>query len=232
MKPLLYRMWDSRKFIGYRQWLVIWMLCTCLPLHSCSSPSAKIHSPDTPDALVAALDQAGAEVRRGEEVGAVAHGLVPQALHVNQELIWVYYSPEAIAPSGIDTAFEPGHFLWVNEHMIVEYSGNDGGTILLMEGLMGEPAMQPAAAGEEPYPPAIPAAIRLVAGDLGGQPAEIEVLTYDMVEWRDSCLDLPQANEECDEETTDGWRILMQFEGVTIEAHTDMLGETVRWRPR
>lgn len=185
---------------------------------------------DNPETLAAALEQAGAEVEFGEEHDPSVVELPPRSMHVNSEQLWIYHSLEPLESSQVRRAFVGEQFVWANEHLIVRYDSNDGGTILLMDGLLGEALIRPHAAGNEPYPPAVPAAIRMVAEDLGGQPAEMEVLTYKMEEWGDTCLELGESGDTCTEQTTPGWIIELRYEAFEIEVHTDLLGDIVRWR--
>jgi hypothetical protein len=188
---------------------------------------------DSPDAFVVALRHAGAEVQLGDEQGQSVLELIPQPLHLSDEKLWIYSSSEKIDSSQVSAAFADAkgqQFVWANEYLILQYTGNDGGTILLVDGILGEALIKPSAAGDEPYPPAIPATIRVIATEFGGQPAEIEVIAYEMKEWSDACLDLGEPGEDCPDVITTGWRIELRFEALEIEAHTDLLGESVRWR--
>jgi hypothetical protein len=185
---------------------------------------------DSPETLSAALEQAGAEVEFGVERGPTVVELPPRSMRVNGEQLWIYHSLEQLESSQVFRAFVGEQFIWANEHLIVRYDSNDGGTVLLMDGLLGEALIRPSAAGDEPYPPAVPAAIRMVAEDLGEQPAEIEVLAYKMEEWDDTCLELGESGDICTEQSTLGWRIDLRYEAFEIEVHTDLLGDLVRWR--
>lgn len=110
------------------------------------------------------------------------------------------------------------------------YKGSDGGTILLFSGLLGDPLIAPEAGIDEPFPPAVVAAIYLVADDMGVDPTMIEVSTMNPVVWPDSCLMVQEPNEECLEVETPGWRVVLEIYGETIEVHTDEYGADVRWR--
>jgi hypothetical protein len=217
-----------------RQRLVSWLpniiLLLCLSLSSCNGPAAAVDPLDSPETLAAALGQAGAEVRFSEDRGPSVLELTPQSMLVNGEQLWIYHSHERLESSRIRAAFADERFLWANEHIIVQYVGDDGGTILLMEGLLGEALIRPSAAGDEPYPPAVPAAIRLVAQELGVKPAEIVVLAYRMEEWEDNCLELGESGEACAVQATPGWIIDLRYEDLEIVVRTDILGEIVRWR--
>jgi hypothetical protein len=211
-------------------WLHGCILSIGLILSSCGGSEVKSNTLDSPETLAAALEQAGAEVEFGEERGPSVVELPPRSMRVNGEQLWIYHSLEPLESSRVRTAFMSEQFIWSNEHLIVRYDSNDGGTILLMDGLLGEALIRPSAAGDEPYPPAVPAAIRMVAEELGGQPAEIEVLAYKMEEWGDTCLELGASGDTCTEQTTPGWRIDLRYENHEIEVHTDLLGDIVRWR--
>jgi len=110
------------------------------------------------------------------------------------------------------------------------YFGRDGGTILLLSGLLGDPLQKPALADDEPYPPAVPAAIHALAEAKGEDPSLIQVLSYTFVVWSDGCLEYPHPNEDCTQALTSGWRILLQLGDQEIEIHSDEMGGIIRWR--
>ncbi|MBE9479527.1 MAG: hypothetical protein IMY80_06130, partial [Chloroflexi bacterium] len=99
--------------------------------------------------------------------------------------------------------------IWSHDRLIVVYFGRDGGTILLLSGLLGDPLQKPELAEDEPYPPAVPAAIHALAEAEGEDPSLIKVLSYTFVVWSDGCLEYPHPDEECTQALTSGWRILL-----------------------
>lgn len=213
----------------HMMWLIS-LIAVTLSLISCNASPATPAPPDSPEDLVGALAQAGVEVRLGDEGGEAVLGAIPKGIDVNGERLWVYKPPQPIDESQVIDAFAADGYIWFNGHLIVHYAGVDGGTILLVDGLLGDPIIHPSVAGDEPYPPAVPAALRQVAEALGLMPAEVEVLAYEMVEWEDACLGLGQADEACAEQGIPGWRIELRVEGMEVEVHTDLLGDVVRWQ--
>jgi hypothetical protein len=120
--------------------------------------------------------------------------------------------------------------IWSYDRLIVVYFGRDGGTILLLSGLLGDPIQKPGLADDEPYPPAVPAAIQALAEANGEDPSFVKVLTYTFVEWSDGCLDYPHLNELCTQALTPGWRIVLQLGEREVEVHSDEMGGEIRWR--
>jgi hypothetical protein len=188
---------------------------------------------DSVASLVQALRDAGAEVQIDDRAGQPLMDLLPQSVRLGGEQLWIYSSAERLDTGKVNQtlAQEPRkQFIWVTDHLIVQYKGNDGGTILLLDSFLGDAVIKPSAAGDEPYPPAIPAALSVVAVELGVPPAEVEVLSYEMTEWPNACLGFEQPDELCVEVITPGWRIALRHDAAQIEVHTDLLGETIRWR--
>ena len=124
----------------------------------------------------------------------------------------------------------PAARIWSHEHLIVVYFGRDGGTILLLSGLLGDPLQKPGPAEDEPYPPAVPAAILALAEANGEDPSLVKVLSYTFVEWGDGCLEYPHPEEDCAQALTSGWRILLQIGDQEVEIHSDEMGGEIRWR--
>ncbi len=120
--------------------------------------------------------------------------------------------------------------IWSHDRLIVVYFGRDGGTILLLSGLLGDPLQKPELAEDGPYPPAVPAAIHALAEAKGEDPSLIKVLSYTFVTWSDGCLEYPHPDEECTQALTSGWRILLQLGDQEIEIHSDEMGGKIRWR--
>jgi hypothetical protein len=81
---------------------------------------------------------------------------------------------------------------------------------------------------DEPYPPAVAAAIEALSQSLGSDPTSIQVTGFEPVEWPDACLGLPEAGELCAQAVTPGWQIRLTAGTRTYEARTDLLGQKVR----
>jgi len=111
--------------------------------------------------------------------------------------------------------------IWPHDRLIVVYFGRDGGTILLLGGLLGDPLQEPGLAKDEPF---------ALAEAKGEDPSLIKVLSYTFVEWSDGCLEYPHPEEFCAQMLTPGWRILLQLGDQEIEIHSDEMGGEIRWR--
>jgi hypothetical protein len=120
--------------------------------------------------------------------------------------------------------------IWSHERLVVVYFGRDGGTTLLLSGLLGDPLQKLGLADDEPYPPAVPAAIHAFAEAKGEDPSLIKVLSYSFVEWSNGCLEYPHPDEVCTQALIPGWRILLQLGDQEIEIHSDEMGGEIRWR--
>jgi len=214
---------------------MLFLLSFALSLGGCGRNTPTPMVLDTVENFIRAVRATGVEVKVDDEGGPALLGLVPQNIRISGERLLIYNSPQVFdAPRVLDDIkLDPApHFLWVSEHLIVQYTGTDGGTVLVIESLLGAPVIGPAVPGDEPYPPAIPAALRQIATELGAQPAQVEVLGYEMVDWRDTCLDIKESDDICGEAITPGWRIQLRLGEREIEVHTDSLGLNVRWRDR
>jgi hypothetical protein len=145
-----------------------------------------------------------------------------------REAVSSMIAPEATAVGGIPMAWPDRPHIWAAGRLIVVYVGTDGGTVLLLEGILGDPITEEGEAGEAPYPPAVTAAIRSLSQELGLDPGAVEVLGYEQTGWPDTCLGLPGPEEACGEVITSGWRIRLRAGGAEYELRTDALGTAVR----
>lgn len=118
--------------------------------------------------------------------------------------------------------------IWTAGRLIVLYPGLEGGTVLLLSGLLGDPLTTEAPAQDEPYPPAVLAAIGVLAERSDTAPGNIDVVRYESVDWPNSCLGLPRPDEACAEAITPGWLIVLQAESQSYEFHSDELGQVLR----
>lgn len=120
--------------------------------------------------------------------------------------------------------------IWTAGRLIVLYPGLEGGTVLLLSGLLGDPLTIEAPAQDEPYPPAVLAAIGALAERSDIAPGNIDVVRYEPVDWPNSCLGLPQPDEACAEAITPGWLIVLLADSQSYEFHSDELGQVLRER--
>ncbi len=195
------------------------------------------------DDLLNALEDAGAEI---VTVGldALLFDVDSRAVMLNGEISEIYEFENAdereravihlqalLEDARKDTADELSSArIWSHDLLIVVYFGRDGGTILLLSGLLGDPLQKPGLAEDEPYPPAVPAAIHALAEARGEDPSLIKVLSHTFVEWSDGCLEYPHPDEVCTQALTSGWRILLQLGDQEVEIHSDEMGGEIRWR--
>ena len=80
----------------------------------------------------------------------------------------------------------------------------------------------PAAAGK---------AREALAAQLGTSLGEVAIASFTQTTWQDSCLGLGGIAESCLQVLVDGYRVELSANGVTYIAHTDGLGDQVRFEP-
>jgi hypothetical protein len=161
---------------------------------------------------------------------------------VDQSLVHMYEYPDlksrlevsqTISQDGMIIEWTPVTWpdrpnIWATGRLIVVYPGTDGGLILLLCGLLGDPITRPVPPADEPYPPAVSAAIQSLSESLDMNPGRIEVLSYEPVDWPDSCLGLPETGEACAEVVTSGWKITLMVSGQSYEVRADQYGDQLR----
>jgi len=223
-----------------------WAALICLLAACTALPSEQLPSPrpiqDTGD-LLRALQEAGAEPALTQGDLQAALGGSGSVLRVDEAEVQVYEYPsegdrEAVSERlGPDGRLEggalawPGHpNIWGTGRLIVAYVGTDGGVILLLSGLLGDPLTASGSALDEPYPPAVLAAMQALAQELSRAPAEMQVVTYLEAEWPDGCLGLGAEGESCTQVVTPGWQVIVAVDQVEYEMRTDQLGLLVRRR--
>jgi hypothetical protein len=196
--------------------------------------------------LTAGLRQAGATV---EDTGIAAPaGFDARAawtLQVNQGLVYVYeyagedeaqaiatgLAPDGLSLSGTPLPWEGRVSAWQTGQILVVYPGTDGGLVLLLSGLLGDPLTALPEGPEEPYPPAVASAMVAWAESQGLDPADVEVIGYTAAEWLDGCLGLPASGESCAPGAVRGWVVNLRAGEFSGSAHTDDLGLQVRLVP-
>jgi len=197
-------------------------------------------------ALAATLGKAGATV---QETAILAPDVFTaqsaQVLQVNDGLVYVYeyatgeqargiaarISTEGVGFLGDDLPWEGRVSCWQVGQLLVVYPGTDGGLLLLLSGLLGDPLSAPLAGPEEPYPPAVAAAIAAWAAAQGADPTGVEVVGYTTAEWSNGCLGLPKPGEICAPGEVSGWIVDLKAGDQIGSAHTDDLGLQVRLAP-
>jgi hypothetical protein len=76
-------------------------------------------------------------------------------------------------------------------------------------------------------PAAVAAAVADLAERVDAPEDEVEVREATRVTWPDACLGVPQAGEACAQVLTEGFRIILDYQGRAHEYHSD-LGTTIR----
>jgi len=220
---------------------LICLLAACSALPGEQLPSSRPIQ-DAGD-LQRALQEAGAEPALTQGDVQEALGGSGSVLRVDEAEVQVYEYPseadreevsERIGPDGLlqgRTLVWQGHpNIWGTGRLIVAYVGTDGGVILLLSGLLGDPLTASGSGVDEPYPPAVLAAMQALAQELGREPAEMQVVTYGEAEWPDGCLGLAAEGESCTQAVTPGWQVIVAVDQVEYEMRTDQLGQQVRRR--
>ena len=195
---------------------------------------------ETASELILALEEAGASVVETTMMGDPAYPGITQVIRVEGEIVQVveYETEDArrevsdqIASEGVAIEgalpWSAGSNLWASGKLMVVYGGTKGGVILLLGGLLGDPITYVSSDLDEPYPPGVTSAISALARHLDVDPAQIDVVTYESVEWPDSCLGMPEPEEACAEVITPGWRVRLESNGVVRELRSDSLGEQI-----
>jgi hypothetical protein len=193
--------------------------------------------------FVAALGAAGIEVADTALVGWFQFGTPGRAYQVDQSLVYVYefddassaeavidqLSDDGTSLNGEELPWQNSPHIWLKGRIIVTYDGVDGGTILLLNGLMGDFVNRPFLGTDEPYPPAVAVVIAKFLDIRHLEPGEIEVLGFETIDWPDGCLGQPGPDEACTEAEVPGWIITLQIGEEVLEVHTDEFGIDVRW---
>jgi hypothetical protein len=68
-----------------------------------------------------------------------------------------------------------------------------------------------------------------LAVELGIASEDIEIISHEQKVWSDSCLELGGIAESCLRTDVDGWLIHLLANGETFKAHTDSLGDQIRF---
>jgi len=192
--------------------------------------------------LIQALHASGVRPTQLDEPAVLYFGLPGRKLMVGTSEVQVFEFEnvqvratvsQSIDPTGYSVAGQPVDWegrpnIWAVGRLIVVYPGVDGGTVLLLSGLLGDPLTAQRPVLDEPYPPAVLAGIERLAERTGRAPEVIEVVRYDVVDWPDGCLGLPEAGEACTEVITSGWRITLRLSGETFTFRADKLGSELR----
>ena len=221
---------------------VLWVLAA---LVSACQPKAP-QGYGSAEALTRALSNAGAAVEQSDVTPPAAFAAVSaQTWRVNGSPVYIYEFTEesqvrdlsagidrqARTVAGLPIPWSEQVSLWASGRVLVAYEGTDGGLILLLSALLGDPLTVPTEIPQDPYPPAVTAALLAWAESVGIDPAAVEVVGYAPAEWASSCLGLAQAGEACADVITPGWVVDLRSGDQAGTAHTDGLGLQVRVAP-
>lgn len=224
-----------RLSFGRALWVLAALVSACQPKAPQGYGSA--------EALTRALRDAGAEVEQSDVAAPAAFAAgSAQTWRVNGGLVHIYefnnesqvrdlsagIDRQARTIAGLPLPWLQQLSLWASGRVLVAYEGMDGGLILLLSGLLGDPLTVPTEIPQDPYPPAVTAALLAWAESLGIDPAAIEVVGYAPAEWASSCLGLAGDGEACAEVITPGWIVDLRNGDQAATAHTDELGLQVR----
>lgn len=192
--------------------------------------------------LEGALEDAGVAVTRAANPSAPELRTVGQGLLVGNVPVQVYEYGSIVERRLVSDTIRAGGFLvggepvdwpappniWTAGRLIVVYPGVDGGTVLLLSGLLGDPVTFEAPIIDEPYPPAVLVAIGAAAEATGALPQDVQVISYEPKEWPNSCLGLPGPDEMCAEAIVPGWIVRLNVGGTQIVFRVDEVGAELR----
>ena len=192
--------------------------------------------------LQAALEEAGVLVSAVPNASAPNLGVNSQGLLVGSAPVQVYEYRSVVERRSVSDTIRAGGYLvrgepvdwparpniWATGQLIVVYPGVDGGTVLLLSGLLGDSLTLEAPAVDEPYPPAVLAAIGAAAAQTGVGPEQVQVLDYEPREWPDGCLGLPGPDEMCTEAIVPGWIVSLSAGGDPVIFRVDEFGAELR----
>jgi hypothetical protein len=77
-------------------------------------------------------------------------------------------------------------------------------------------------------PEAVVKAQDFLAAELGISADEVQVVSYESVEWPDRCLGVIIIGQMCAQGITPGYKVMLQAQGQPYELHTDQTGESIR----
>ncbi len=233
-------LFESRNWMRFGLTFVFIVMCCLVACARDVVPqSAKIE--DKRD-LIKAIRDAGAELAEMSAEAPANLEVAPEVLRVNSAIVYVYEYESVEARTAISETLSldgtsidsqlltwPDRInIWASGRLIVAYPGTDGGTIMLLNGLLGDPLTQPSPSVDEPFPPAVTAAVGFLAEELEVNPGDVEVNSLTAETWPDTCLGLPDEGEVCAQVETPGWRIMIGIHDKEFEVHSDQIGENLR----
>ncbi len=224
------------------QRIVVFIALFVAVLSACSRSQDESLDLQTMDGFVNLLMSAGATVSEDTAIEREPMGVIGKKLQVNDRQIEVFEYPtlderlmlsaeislENDTIAGSPMPWNDSPIIWATGKLIIVYTGHDGGTILLISGLVGDPLTYKAPERDEPYPPAIVEAIKFLAEQIEVNPAVIQVEHFEEVEWPDSCLGAPNPDEICAQVILTGWRITLSVNDIIYKLRSDDIGTQIR----
>lgn len=225
------------------------LVAGCAPpatLAPTQAPPTDMPPIETTEDLMAALALATGGSVGVEGAAQPEFGVSGEIVRVAGETVAVYAFPDPASRATAQSEIDPQRLtflgqplagwkhprIWGVGRLLVVYDGSQGGTFLVLSGLLGDPLAADAAAPapDEPYPPAVSAAIGALARSEGVDPGQVAVLSYSAATWPDGCLGLPGEGDACAPGSVQGWQVNLKVGGASFEVRTDDLGGRVRWR--
>lgn len=196
---------------------------------SCGKNSTFSQPIRDPDGLVRDLRAAGANLEAAAWNAPFVDLPDPQLYQLDGEMVQIGAAELEEIDLQMMVSSQAGLRVWFGSGWYLAYAGRDGGVILLLSGLLGDPIQAEPINLEEPFPPAVPSAMRKLADELGVSPSDFTVLDFQPVVWQDSCLGIESQAADCTRGETSGWVLTLLIDGLKYELHSDEAGEIVRW---
>jgi hypothetical protein len=195
----------------------------------------------TTNELVGSLEESG---MTANIVGDVNQPFIPVAgrlLQINGQDVQVYEFPgtqerqrvsdtiarEGFTIQGVAPGVQDPH-VWAQGRLIVIYVGQDQTTVNTLNSFLGETIRfereAPAVA-----PEAVLEAVAALAARVGVPAQQVQVVEFNQVEWRDSCLGAAEPNEACLTVITPGYQAILEVNGTRYEVRTDQTGSNIRF---
>jgi len=207
---------------------VILLLIAALAV-SCSNGPITPQPIRDPDGLVQALRDAGASIEQVSQADLIVDLPRPQFYQLDGALVQIGTAAPEVSDLDALASSDADLRIWFGRGWYLAYDGREGGVILLLSGLLGDPVQATPIALEEPFPPAIPRAMRRLAEDRGVSPSELTVLDFQPAIWPNSCLGIEVQATACAQDEVSGWVLTLLLDGTKYQLHCDEAGENVRW---
>lgn len=180
------------------------------------------------------LADAGLEVERGGSF-RLSNGASGQRWLVGSEALFVLETDRGhdVPPSELAELAGPEALTWGNSKVLVAYAGSRGGIRLVLGALLGDPSGVEQVGQDEPFPPAVLAALNKAAEQFERDAAELQVVRFEEREWPDGCLglgaELPATS--CPPGPLPGWLIQIRVGSDTVQVRTDDIGNLIYVEP-